>query len=49
MSASQFDALLAILEQHIKRKTTSFGELSVQGSLQCFVLRDKVDEFDNRH
>ncbi len=29
----QFDALLAILEPHIKRKTTSFCELSVQGSI----------------
>ncbi len=30
---AQFDALLAILEPHITRKTTSFCELSVQGSL----------------
>ncbi len=33
MSASQFDALLTILEPHIKMKTTSFCELSVQGSI----------------
>ncbi len=30
---AQCDALLAILEPHIKRKTTDFCELSVQGSL----------------
>ncbi len=30
---AQFDALLAILEPHIKRKTTSFCELCVQGSI----------------
>ncbi len=41
---AQFDALLAILEPHIKNKTTNFCELCVQGSLQCFVLRDEVDE-----
>ncbi len=46
---AQFDALLEILESHIKKKTTNFCELSVQGSLQCFVLRDEVDELDNRH
>ncbi len=33
MSVSQFDALLTILEPHIKKKTTNFCELSVQGSL----------------
>ncbi len=33
MSVAQFDALLAILEPHIKKKTTSFCELGVQGSL----------------
>ncbi len=33
MSVAQFDALLAILESHIKRKTTDFCELSVQGSI----------------
>ncbi len=48
MSVAQFDALLAILEQHIKKKTTDFCELSVQGSLQCSVLRDRV-ELDNHH
>ncbi len=31
-----------------KKKTTNVCELSVQGSLQCFVLRDKVDELDDR-
>ncbi len=30
---AQFDALLAILEPHIKKKTTNFCELSVQGSV----------------
>ncbi len=30
---AQFDALLAILEPHIKRKTTNFCELCVQGSI----------------
>ncbi len=49
MSAAQFDALLAILEPHIKKKTTNFCELGVQGSLKRFVLRDEVDELDNRH
>ncbi len=48
MSVAQFDAFLAILEQHIKKKTTDFCELSVQGSLQCSVLRDRV-ELDNHH
>ncbi len=33
MSVAQFDALLAILEPHIKKMTTNFCELSVQGSL----------------
>ncbi len=33
MSVAQFDALLAILEPHIKKKTTNFCELSVQGSI----------------
>ncbi len=49
MSVAQFDALLVILEPHVKKKTTNFCELSVQEFLQCFVLRDEVDEFDNRH
>ncbi len=49
MSVAQFDALLAILEPHIKRKIDNFCELSVQGFAQGFVLRDEVDEFDNRH
>ncbi len=30
---AQFDALLAILEPHIKKKTTNFCEVSVQGSI----------------
>ncbi len=42
-------ALLAILEPHIKRKTTNFCELSMQGFLQCFVLGDEVDELDDRY
>ncbi len=33
MSVAQFDALLAILEPHIKKKTTNFCELSVQESI----------------
>ncbi len=33
MSVSQFDALLVIIEPHIKKKTTNFCELSVQGSI----------------
>ncbi len=32
MSVAQFDALVVILEPHIKKKTTNFCELSVQGS-----------------
>ncbi len=43
MSGTQFDALQVILEPHIKNKTTNFCELSVQGSLWCFVLWDKVN------
>ncbi len=46
---AQFDALLAILGPHIKKKTTIFCELSVQGPLQWFVLRDEVDQFVRRH
>ncbi len=46
---AQFDSLLAILEPHNKKKTTNLCELSAQGSLQYFVLRDKVDEFNNHH
>ncbi len=30
---AQFDALLEILQLHIKKKTTNFCELSVQGSI----------------
>ncbi len=33
MSVAQFGALLAILEPHIKKKTTYFCELRVQGSI----------------
>ncbi len=33
MSMAQFDALLVMLESHIKRKTTNFCELHVQGSI----------------
>ncbi len=33
MSVAQFDALLAMLEPHIKKKTINFCELSVQGSI----------------
>ncbi len=43
MSGTQFDALQVILEPHIKNKTSNFCGLSVQGSLWCFVLRDKVN------
>ncbi len=35
------DALLAILEPHIKKKNINFCVLGVQGFLQCFVLRDE--------
>ncbi len=45
---AQFDVLLVILEPHIKKKTTNFCEFSVQGSFQCCVLRDEVDELYNR-
>ncbi len=48
MSVAQFDALLA-MEPHIKIKTTNFCEPRVQGFLQCFVLRDEVNELDNHH
>ncbi len=41
--------MLAILEPHINKKTINFCELSVQGSIQCFVLRDEVDELDYRY
>ncbi len=34
---AQFNALLAILESHIKKKTTNFCELHVQGSI-CSAL-----------
>ncbi len=47
MSVAQFDALLAILEPHTKKKTTKFCELGVQG--QCFVLRDEVDQLVRCH
>ncbi len=33
MSGAQFNALLVILEPHIKKKTTNFCELRVQGSI----------------
>ncbi len=33
MSVAQFDALLAILEPHIKKTTTNFCKLSLQGSI----------------
>ncbi len=39
MSVSQFDALLVILEPHIKKKTTNFCELSVQGSIVLCAAR----------
>ncbi len=39
MSVAQFYALLAILESHIKRKNTSFCELSVQCALFCEMKR----------
>ncbi len=35
--SAQFDALLAIIEPHIKKKTTNFCELSVQGSIYSAV------------
>ncbi len=33
MYVAQFDALLAILEPHVKKKTTNFCEVGVQGSI----------------
>ncbi len=35
---AQFDALLAILEPHIKKKTANFCEISVQVSIAYTVL-----------
>ncbi len=49
MLVAQFDALLAILEPHIKKKTTNFHELSVQRPIECFVLQDEVDQLVRRH
>ncbi len=46
---ARFDALLAILEPLIKKKTTDSRELSVQGPKQCFELRDEVNQLHNRH
>ncbi len=46
----RFDAMLAILEPHIKKKkTTNFRELSVQGPIQCFVLQDEVYQLVRHH
>ncbi len=39
MSVAQFDALLAILEPHIKRKTTHFCELRVIFTVLCDAWR----------
>ncbi len=41
MSGAQFDALLAKLVPHIKRKTTNFCELSVQGSICALCYKMK--------
>ncbi len=41
---AQFDALLEILEPHIKKKTTNFCEQCVRIYIQSYVLRDEVDE-----
>ncbi len=49
MSVAQFDALLVILQPHIKKNTTNSHEFSVKGSIQCFVLRDEVDQLVRRH
>ncbi len=45
MSVAQFDALLAILEPHIKRKTTNFCELSV---MKWMNLTIAILDFDVR-
>ncbi len=44
---AQFDALLEILEPHIKKKTTNFCEQCVRIYIQSYVLRDEVDELYN--
>ncbi len=50
MSVAQFDALLAILEPHIKKDHHQFlWTRCARIYIQCFVLRDEVDELDNRH
>ncbi len=46
---ARFDALLAILEPLIKKKTADSRELSVQGPIQCFELRDEVNQLHIRH
>ncbi len=49
-SVAQFDALLAILEPHIKKEDHQFlWTQCARIYIQCFVLRDEVDELDNRH
>ncbi len=50
MSVAQFDALLAILEPHIKKEDHQFPWTQcARIYIQCFVLRDEVDELDNLH
>ncbi len=53
MSVAQFDAFLAILEPHIKKKTTNFCEFKDHLAriyyISCFVLQDEVNELDNHH
>ncbi len=39
---AQFDALQVILEPHIKRKTTNFCELRVQGSIFSALCCEKL-------
>ncbi len=48
MSVAQFDALLAILESHIKRPPISVNSVC-KDLYTVLVLRDEVDELDNRH
>ncbi len=38
---AQFDALIVILEPHIKKKTTNFCELSVQESICALCCETK--------
>ncbi len=45
---AQFDALLAILEPNIKKKTTDFRELSVQEPKSALCYKTKWININNR-